>query len=283
MQITTATVPRKTVIHRLQSSVLSPSLHLNLTERVELYQQLLADSNIVDDLTALEHIFQNTYKSTENEKKIIVNSSFEIVNEMLHIYKSITVDLAYKEASGRSLLGLIISELVCTLKKQDSRFFLKLDHEYRIIATGKSGPDYAANVAAIFIDKVSTAFISLLLSFCLFFPQKGKRIPIVLYEYKPQVPLSYKDIYSYYICEMMIQAYYCVKTFRHVIHCLTDMSEWHYLKIEYNQVQDSLNIIWTHSFMAENISEAHVKFLCTAIEPMFEKIAVENAQATSTS
>ena len=55
---------------------------------------------------------------------------------------------------------------------------------------------------------------------------------------------------------MMIQAYYCVKTFRHVIHCLTDMSEWHYLKIEYNQVQDSLNIIWTHSFMDENISEA---------------------------
>ena len=172
MQITTATVPRKTVIHRLQSSVLSPSLHLNLTERVELYQQLLADSNIVDDLTALEHIFQNTYKSTENEKKIIVNSSFEIVNEMLHIYKSITVDLAYKEASGRSLLGLIISELVCTLKKQDSRFFLKVDHEYRI--NGKSGPDYAADVAAIFIDKVSTAFISLLLYSVYFSPRKGK-------------------------------------------------------------------------------------------------------------
>ena len=253
---------------------------------MELYQQLLADSNIVDDLTALEHIFQNTYKSTENEKKIIVNSSFEIVNEMLHIYKSITVDLAYKEASGRSLLGLIISELVCTLKKQDSRFLLKVDHEYRIIATGKSGPDYAADVAAIFIDKVSTAFISLLLSFCLFFPQKGKRIPIVLYEYKPQVPLSYKDINSYYICEVMIQAYYCVKMFGRVIHCLTDMSEWHYLNIEYDGVHDSLNICWTHSFVDENVSKAHVKFLCTVIDPLFEKVTtttVENAQETSTS
>ena len=43
--------------------------------------------------------------------------------------------------------------------------------------------------------------------------------------------------------------------------------------------------IKTHSFVDENVSEAHVKFLYTAIEPIFEKIAVENAivlQATST-
>ena len=110
--------------------------------------------------------------------------------------------------------------------------------------------------------------------------QKGTRsirTPIIFYEYKPQIPLNYQDIYAYYICEVMIQAYYCVKNFTQVIHCLTVMSEWHYFKIEYNRVQDSVSIIWTHSFSNVNISQEHVKFLYQAIKPIFDNITMENA------
>ena len=69
MQITT--IP-KTVIEKLQNCELSPSSHLSITERVHLYRYLLAEKSIIDDLTALKHIFKNPYNSAENEEKIVI-------------------------------------------------------------------------------------------------------------------------------------------------------------------------------------------------------------------
>ena len=55
--------------------------------------------------------------------------------------------------------------------------------------------------------------------------------------------------------------------------------------MEYNQVEDCLTIVWTHSFLEENISQKHLKFLYRAIKPILNNIAIENSlvQATSTS
>ena len=178
------------------------------------------------------HIFSTPYNVTENEE-IVIQSSFENVNEQLGIYKSLTVDLASKEASGCALMGVIIFELAHAIQKQNSRFRLKVDYEYRIVSTGRSGPDYAVDVATIFFKGEGRTTI--------------KR-PVVLFEYKPQVPLDYKDMDAHHMCEVLIQGYYCVKNSIPIIHCLTDMSDWHYFRMEYNEVKDSLSIIWTHSF-----------------------------------
>ena len=79
-----------------------------------------------------------------------------------------TIDLQcinYKEASGRTLMGLMLLEFTSAIQKQESRIRLNVDHEYSLFPTGRPGPDYAADVhvAVIVVNIVSTAFISLLL------------------------------------------------------------------------------------------------------------------------
>ena len=111
-----------------------------------------------------------------------------------------------------------------------------------------------------------------------------KRRPIVLFQYKPQVPLDYSKINPYYITEVLIQGYYCIKKFTPIIHCLTDADTWQYLRMEHG-VGDSLNIVWTHSFKDEMVSRKHVEFLYQAIKPIIDNIIMKDSivQAMSTS
>ena len=68
-----------------------------------------------------------------------------------------------------------------------------------------------------------------------------------------------------------------MKQFTPIIHCLTDMSDWHYFRMEYNKVEDSLSIIWTHSFLDEKISQKHLEFLYRAVNPILSEITMTNA------
>ena len=133
-----------------------------------LYARLLQKPSIIDDIGAVKHIFKAPLNLPESEEIVIDESSFEDINPHLTIYRSLTVDLASKEAAGRCLVGMIISRLAFAIQKIESQFELKVDYEYGLVATGKSEPDYASDVAILFIE-VSTDFISLLLSIDQFF------------------------------------------------------------------------------------------------------------------
>ena len=171
-----ASIVPLTTVERLENSQLSPSSNLSASDRVELYTRLLQKSSIIDDIGAFKHIFKAPLNLPENEEIVIDKSSFEDINPHLTIYRSLTVDLASKEAAGRCLVGMIISQLAFAIQKIESQFELKVDYEYRLVATGKSGPDYASDVAILFIEEVSTDFISLLLSIDQFFfsARKGR-------------------------------------------------------------------------------------------------------------
>ena len=162
-----------TTVERLENCQLSPSSNLSASDRRELYARLLQNSSIIDDIGAVKHIFKAPLNLPESEEIVIDESSFEDINPHLTIYRSLTVDLASKEAAGRCLVGMIISRLAFAIQKIESQFELKVDYEYRLVATGKSGPDYASDVAILFIE-VSTAFISLLLSIDQFFFPPGR-------------------------------------------------------------------------------------------------------------
>ena len=75
-----------------------------------------------------------------------------------------TVDLATKEASGQLNVN-------------------------GLFPTRRSGPDYAADVVV-----VHEVFVNV----------EGIRRPVILYEYKPQVPCTYKDINVSHMCEVLI-------------------------------------------------------------------------------
>ena len=267
------TIPSKTVVWKLRNFELSPNGYLCNEDRVVILRYLLGQQLIRDGLEALQYVFSTPYELPEETEEI--ESSFGIGNHQLKHYSSLTIDLSTKEASGRTLMGLVLLELTSAIHKQESRLELNVDHEYSLFHTRRSGPDYAADVAVIVVNIVSTAFISLLLFIDLFiFPQDEIRRPVILYEYKPQVPLSHKDIDLSHICEVLIQGYYCVKHFTPVLHCLTDLSDLHYFMLEYEEAEDSLKIRWTHSFNAENLSQEHLKFLNGAVKP-FDSIAIK--------
>ena len=157
-----------TTVEKLENCQLSPSSNLSASDRIEVYTRLL-QRLIIDDIDAIKHIFKAPLNLPESEEIVIDKSSFEDINPHLTIYRSLTVDLASKEAAGRCLVGMIISRLAFAIQKIESQFELMVDYEYRLVATGKSGPDYASDVAILFIEEVSTAFISLLLSIDQFF------------------------------------------------------------------------------------------------------------------
>ena len=97
-----------------------------------------------------------------------------------------------------------------------------------------------------------------------------------MYEYKPQVPTSPEDIHLPHLCEVLLQGYYCVKRYTPVLHCLTDLTDWHYLMLEHDRENDCLDIKWTCSFKAENLSQEHLNFLYRAVKPILDSIAIKH-------
>jgi hypothetical protein len=88
------------------------------------------------------------------------------------------------------------------------------------------------------------------------------RKPILLYEYKPAIDTRMDFVESHHIMEVLIKAYYClyqhkVPTF---IHCLTDLHDWYYLKVE--KVNHSkLKIVWYKSIEEKVLSlDTHINF-----------------------
>ena len=112
---------------------MSPSLHLSIRDQIVILQHVLGKRPIVDGLEALQHIFSTPYELPQETEEI--TSSFGIVNERLETYRSLTVDLVTKEASGRALLGVIILELTNAIQKEDSTLQLKVDHEHGLLFT----------------------------------------------------------------------------------------------------------------------------------------------------
>ena len=84
------------------------------------------------------------------------------------------------------------------------------------------------------------------------------------------------------MCEVLIQGYYCVKHFTPVIHCLTDLSDWHYFMLGYNPGEDCLKITWTYSFSDVNLSQEHLTFLYGAVKPILNSITIKNTLVQAT-
>ena len=61
----------------------------------------------------------------------------------------------------------------------------------------------------------------------------AKMFPILVLEYKPRVPQDLGDLEPLHLSETFIQAYYLRKRFKFpVMHCLTDLNDFLFLKIE---------------------------------------------------
>lgn len=76
-----------------------------------------------------------------------------------------------------------------------------------------------------------------------------KKIPVVVYEYKPAVHQDPERVNDCDLMEALLQASYCLRFYNvsQMIHCLTDLSTWHYFKVKRSTSSDKLmNIEWWH-------------------------------------
>ena len=133
--------------------------------------------------------------------------------------KNSTAWLTLKEASGYPMLGdflLCVKEVLEQLHPHSSFF---IDHQYAVL------PGQAI------ADGALSALVA-----------QHQHIPLLVCEYKPKVASRVDGLDLSDLTEAMIQALYLRKTFRHpIIHCLTDMTDFHYFVLQ-DKEQNRLHI-----------------------------------------
>ena len=120
-----------------------------------------------------------------------------------------------------------------------------------------------------------TAIIALLESSAT--PLDPRKIPVVVYEYKPAVHQDPKRVNDCDLMEALLQASYCLRFYNipQMIHCLTDLSTWHYFKVKRSTSSHKLNIEWWHlidhtvSLNIEIVTK-HAGFLITEVKKLFD-------------
>ena len=101
-----------------------------------------------------------------------------------------------------------------------------------------------------------------------------KKIPVVVYEYKPAVHRDPERVNDCDLMEALLQASYCLRFYNvsQMIHCLTDLSTWHYFKVKRSISSDKLmNIEWWHLIdhtfpLNMEIVTKHAGFLITEVK-----------------
>lgn len=166
-----------------------------------------------------------------------------------------TLYIRSKEASGYAILG-IFSEFVREMmhKKYPSLSF-KIEPEFRVC----EGKQYASDQCLMQLLTVT----------------EDNKV-LVLWEYKPRVPASLDDITGWHLSETLLQAYYMRKKHSYpVLHCLTDLTDFHYFFIEDNR-QRTLKIVQYAYLCSELVKPDHV---WDHMEFLFQSIHIIDADS----
>ena len=108
-------------------------------------------------------------------------------------------------------------------------------------------------------------------------PFNYKKIPVVVYEYKPVVHQDPRRVNGYDLMEALLQASYCLRFYNvpQIIHCLTYLSTWHYFKVKRSTSSHKLNIEWWHLIdhtfpLNMEIVTKHAGFLITEVKKLVD-------------
>ena len=150
------------------------------------------------------------------------------------------------------LVGVFIAELAGHLTQKFPQFHFKADMEFSVI-TEKIKPGNKPSCDG---------------AICAIVASGPKLTPFILYEYKPTVDPRCNDVYYHDLMEVLLQAYYCLHQHKvcTIIHCLTDMSQWYYFRVDEVSVA-KLKVTWYKS-ISEHVPsvQSHVSFLHPVLE-----------------
>ena len=140
------------------------------------------------------------------------------------------MELMIKEASGGPGLGIFLMVMVAALDEKVDGWSFCADMEYEVLINSCQGQNSATDAA---VAAIATA--------------RGdkKHTPIILFEYKPAV--YHLFAHHDYLMEVLIQAFYCMTYHKvdSILHCLTDLTAWHYFKFKKNY--QHLEVEWFHT------------------------------------
>ena len=127
-----------------------------------------------------------------------------------------TLYLGNKEASGTGIVDLFMFYVLDTMEIKYPDATLKVDHQYRILENKLYAADETIGVVVVINAKAAPSML-----------------PILVLEYKPRVSQDLGDQEPSHLSETFMQAYYLRKRCKFpVMHCLTDLNDFHFFLIE---------------------------------------------------
>lgn len=158
-----------------------------------------------------------------------------------------TLHVHLKEASGYAMLGNFAILMRAFMMKHHPNFTFWIDLQFSVC----SGKQYCSDQAIILAaQKVE---------------EDQRKFSVVVWEYKPRVSGDLMDCQPWHLSETMLQAYYLKKeSVRPYLHCLTDLTDFHYFVIE--DGKSSFLEILQYDYYRTNLLEeeevhCHVNFL----------------------
>ena len=137
-----------------------------------------------------------------------------------------------KEACGVPLLGAFVTHLAGELTRTTSgNVFFSSDMEFPVVKHKLKPGACDGAIRAVVHVRV-----------------QRKENPILLFEYKPVVDPRLQSVERHHLMELLIQGYYCLHqhTVPTLIHCLTDLSQWYYFKLD-KATPCKLKVAWYRS------------------------------------
>ena len=210
----------------------------------ELFPKRLALAELLSSF-----VFSDPYTSTDAPTGTPAPSrSASFLKQVQEGQEAFMPGLHSKEACGYPLLGVFLTQLAQELTLAFQNTLVSADMQF-VLVTHKlepgTKPACDGAVSAIVVHEGN--------------PKK----PLILYEYKPVVDPRTQFVHRNDLLEVLLQGYYCL--FQHnrptVLHCLTDLSQWFYFKLE-KVKPGKMQIAWYKAFSEQQLSfDAQLTFL----------------------
>lgn len=199
-----------TIVDEVHRHELAPSTQLKDTEVLEILSHLFG-------IQAYDYRSLIVWMEEQRQQYVIGQAvSSDVQQRILDLFAAQysahfqrTLHIFSKEASGYTMLGNF-SEMVCEMleDKYDTKVF-RIDPQYHV----SEGKKYVSDQAVLQLVM-------------------GNRQVLVVWEYKPKVAANLIDVTGWHLSETLVQAYYLRKKHYPILHCLTDLQDFHYFFIE---------------------------------------------------
>ena len=236
---------------KVKAFILAPSVYHESRSMLDIANSVLEGGIVAGDTRFLRQVFFAEDYTAPSPELSILDPDEAIFGTFATSCKLKMKEFREREACGIPLLGLFAIGVVEGLERIDKSWSLYATMEFPVVVDKlKWGVRPACDAAVVAIID-------------------GNEKPLVLFEYKPIVDQRKDVVVRQDLIEIMIQGYYCL--YQHgvssVIHCLTDLQQFYYFKMEKAE-RSKMRIAWNFSVFKHDIN-SHLKFLYPVLKEVF--------------